>query len=143
MNIETIKGLKSIHYKKNLIKLNLSNNKFKKQYIIGILDLEEFYKIKILLCDYNNIVHFENIPTSLARINCEHNNIVSLDNLSDKSNLISLNCDYNYIVSLDNLPSNLVLLKCTNNRINLLDNLPHNLKELHCDNNNLISLDFL
>ena len=49
--------------------------------ITGILDLEKFTNLKKLICNYNSITNFINLPETLNCIECQQNQITQLDNL--------------------------------------------------------------
>jgi hypothetical protein len=130
MNITKIKT-SIIHKIEQNGSLNISNLNIK-----GILDLEDFDKIKELDCSNNKITEIINIPWSLAKLNCSNNNIKSLLNLPDS--LKTLNCKKNNLEKL-HYPINIKPSKYPSNLKEILlgygfnqpiDNLPNTLTVL-------------
>jgi hypothetical protein len=123
-------------YDKDIEILNITHKQ-----INGILDLQKFTKLKILICIKNNITEIINYPLTLTELYCNNNLIKSLDNLP--CNLKKIDCSHNYIEILDNLPSNLEELICSSNYIYEVRNVPYSIKILNISNNKLINIDFL
>ena len=123
------------HNKKDIIKLNINNNK-----LVKLPDwLSECTNLQILCCNYNKLTELpDNLPKSLKELFCHHNKLQKLSDNLPKS-LKSLYCDNNKLKKLPkNLPELLQELFCNNNKLdNLPNNLPNTLEIIVCSDNKL------
>lgn len=111
--------------------------------ITSLRGIEYFTKLKIIICNYNQISKLDlSKNTELTELRCSSNQISQLD-LSKNTKLTYLWCNKNQISQLDlSKNTELTNLVCFNNQISQLD-LSKNteLIYLHCDNNQISQLD--
>ncbi len=129
--------------------------------ISDLTGIEVFSNLENFSCNYNNLSHLPNFPSTLKYLWCGNNFIDSLPILPNglkqldcSANLIQhittlpdsikfFNCDYNQISNIDFLPSALTNFSCVGNNISLLPTLPQHMVVLSCNNNSLTSLPAL
>lgn len=84
-----------------------------------IPSLENFTKLKIFDCSYNNLESLPILPNSLEILFCQKNKLKSIVNLP--INIKYLDCSYNNIESLPNLSKQLLQLNCSTNNLPYFD----------------------
>lgn len=91
MNIETIKILNKINKYSCWIDISDKN-------ISGILDLNEFNSLRVLICNNNQITEIINISSQLTGLNCANNKITNLTNLINSKEIINFKFDDNPLI---------------------------------------------
>jgi len=104
-------------------------------------DLSRFIYLRLLDCNYNELISLPELNSTLQLLYCCNNRLDSLPKLP--VNLVFLNCSGNRISILPKLPVKLHTLYCYNNILYCLPPLNKQLQILNCINNNLIRLPLI
>lgn len=107
--------------------------------IVGLPKMEHLTKLKKVMCLFNRLESFPDLPQSVEILDISGNPLAKLPKLQD--GIQELRCDGCRLTTINiKLPQSLKIFKCSNNQLKHIDYLPENLEWFNCSSNELLGL---
>lgn len=107
--------------------------------IVGLPKMEHLTKLRKVMCLFNRLESFPDLPISVELLDISGNPLTKLPKLRDR--LKELKCDGCRLTTINRtLPQSLKIFKCSNNRLKHIDYIPESLEWFNCSTNQLVAL---